>query len=418
MVVGLSWAPALFLMIAMIQCGPRLVSRWIGGPRLARKQAEKAIQQAANPEEVHSLLLRYIAALADAPAGSITRVEAVRLIRDFAAEETVNQLDHLLTECEVANYAGASNTDIASLRQRAIALLQKVDTKSLSVAPSRKRFLRTAVLATAICSGGMLGLVNGTVTAADLSEAQQSKVLQEASDAYQLGLNSSAEVAVAKEAFSSAAQKYQLLVDKGIRNSKLYSNLAAAYLQSGKTAFGLVNFERALAIDPGDQLAKSGRDQALFLLTGEPQADASLVQQVRSFNARLPWEVRVWAGISLWSALWLALAVSFYRNHRVCRKVATVAALGCVLCVSSLGLQTLDQPSFDRGVVVAEEVPLREGNGEGFAVISGRTLPEGSRFEVMEKRGNWIQVRTFDGIVGWLSADTSELIESHNDYKT
>ena len=71
----------------------------------------------------------------------------------------------------------------------------------------------------------------------------------------------------------------------------------------------------------------------------------------------------------------------------------------------------------EQGVVVAKDVQLREGNGDGFAPLAGPILPEGSRFEVMQKRGNWIQVRTSDGLEGWLSADTTEMI-GLCDYRT
>ena len=68
-----------------------------------------------------------------------------------------------------------------------------------------KHFLRTAVVTAALCFGGLMGPTVGELSAADLSHAQKAEILEEASVAFQRGLASSADAAVAKESFSEAA---------------------------------------------------------------------------------------------------------------------------------------------------------------------------------------------------------------------
>ena len=87
-----------------------------------------------------------------------------------------------------------------------------------------------------------------------LSAAQQATLLEEAGAAYaqatELAQSDSAD---AKELFQTAASKYQLIVDSGIRNGKLITDLGNAYLQSGELGYAIVNYERALQFEPSNR---------------------------------------------------------------------------------------------------------------------------------------------------------------------
>ena len=413
-IIGLLWAPFLFLIVSLVQFGPRMLNGWQGGRRLARKQAAYVLDNASSAEEVSSALLTYVAALAGIASPSLTRREAVTLLQNELSEQTVEEFDQLLATCEVACYAGASGADIQALVATARKQLQNIRRFHLR-SPGKNRWLRTAVLLGACCFfTGLWGNSVGQLVAAELSHDQTAQILKEGSSAYQRGLVATTDAAVAKEAFSEAASKYQLLVDQGIKNGKLYSNLATAYLQSGQVALALANYERALAYLPGDSPIQAGRDRALFLLTGEKQIQKqSFSEWFQYWNERISQHLRLWSGIFFWSVFWLALAAVLWLRISVCRKVVGVAALGCLLSGFSLGFQYWQTDSADRGVVVAEDVELRAGNGSAFASLGGTTLPEGSRFEVVQRRGDWIQVRTTDGREGWVAAAAAEIIESH-----
>ena len=391
-----------------------MLNGWQGGRRLARKQAAYVLDNASSAEEVSSALLTYVAALAGIASPSLTRREAVTLLQNELSEQTVEEFDQLLATCEVACYAGASGADIQALVATARKQLQNIRRFHLR-SPGKNRWLRTAVLLGACCFfTGLWGNSVGQLVAAELSHDQTAQILKEGSSAYQRGLVATTDAAVAKEAFSEAASKYQLLVDQGIKNGKLYSNLATAYLQSGQVALALANYERALAYLPGDSPIQAGRDRALFLLTGEKQIQKqSFSEWFQYWNERISQHLRLWSGIFFWSVFWLALAAVLWLRISVCRKVVGVAALGCLLSGFSLGFQYWQTDSADRGVVVAEDVELRAGNGSAFASLGGTTLPEGSRFEVVQRRGDWIQVRTTDGREGWVAAAAAEIIESH-----
>ena len=54
-----------------------------------------------------------------------------------------------------------------------------------------------------------------------------------------------ADAADAKELFAAASRKYQLVIDSGIRNSGLYTNVGNAYLQTGELGRAIASYEDA-----------------------------------------------------------------------------------------------------------------------------------------------------------------------------
>ena len=419
---GLIWAPILFLIIAIVQFGPRILDRCYGGRRSAYKRASHDLAHAGDAEEVSSVLLTYIAALADISSNSLTRREAVALLQDTIPEQEVKEFDQLLASCEVSCYAGVSDADVQTLIVTAHQQLKNISRRHIRPANTHrtKRWLRTALLLVA-CSlfAGLFGNAGASLFAAELNRDQLNQILDEASAAYQQGLTATSDAAVAKEAYAQSASKYQLLVDQGVRNGKLYSNLATAYLQSGQAALALANYERALTHFPSDADARAGRDRALFLLTGEEQIQKqSIFEWFQYWNAKVSQHTRLWIGIFFWSVFWVALAAVILLEIRVGRKVAGVAAFICLLCGVSLGFQYWCIDSTDRGVVVVEDVQLREGNGAAFASLGGASLPEGSRFELVQRKGDWIEIRTNNGREGWMAADAAEMISPSSPHAT
>ncbi len=80
----------------------------------------------------------------------------------------------------------------------------------------------------------------------ELTAAQRRTILAEAGEIYDRALAlTKSDSAESNDLFTTAAEKYQLLVDSGIHNSRLYLNLGNAYLQSNRLGKAIANYERA-----------------------------------------------------------------------------------------------------------------------------------------------------------------------------
>ena len=58
------------------------------------------------------------------------------------------------------------------------------------------------------------------------------------------------------------------------------------------------------------------------------------------------------------------------------------------------------------GVIMAEEVVVRKGNGESYTPQLPQPLHAGTEFVVLEERGSWLAIQLNNGINGWIRRDS------------
>ena len=154
---------------------------------------------------------------------------------------------------------------------------------------------------------------------------------------------------------------------------------------------------------PGDRAVAANLHYAQSLLpdanaTAEPP---SVWQTVASWNTALPLNARWTLALVAGTAVWLAAIGRWYVKGFRWRYVAVPGLAVFLLCIASLGYQRSQMPTGDRGIAVAQTV-IRESNGEAFAAKYEQPLPEGTAFDVLRRRGNWLDIRTPDGQSSWI----------------
>ena len=66
-------------------------------------------------------------------------------------------------------------------------------------------------------------------------------------------LTDSAKNAYAASEFEQAVQYYESILETGFESAELYFNLGNAYYKANKLTDAIINYERALLLDPGDE---------------------------------------------------------------------------------------------------------------------------------------------------------------------
>ncbi len=244
-------------------------------------------------------------------------------------------------------------------------------------------------------------------------------MLTEANEHYNQALLASAsDSAEAKQSFADAAEKYQLLVDSGVQNNRLYFNLANAQLESGATGRAIANFRRALKLDPTNHAARKNLAFAEGRLAKPATADT--VEQPSSFTdfARFangwlnryigPTSVLATA-IVAWFAMWTAVGLRLCDVRFPWKSLAIVSLLLAAVAATSYSLSRQESAQHV-AVVVSSDASLRTGDGESFPGVSGIQLSEGQSVEWLKRRGDWVQVRTTAGPSGWLPESVVEIL--------
>lgn len=248
---------------------------------------------------------------------------------------------------------------------------------------------RTAVIISLIV--GLFGPVFG----------QQSK-LQQANDFYIQGK------------YEQAAQVYEdILISQGVA-PQLYYNLGNAYFKQNETAKSILNYERALRLDPGFEDAR-------FNLEVAQQRVVDNISQVPVFFVgrwiqllMKSYTSNQWMYFSvILFVLALALAILFVFGHTLLwRKVAFYLGVSAfVLSGISLFFSAIRQTQLQNhheaivmtGIVNVKSAPDKSGT-DLFQ------LHEGTKVTVRSSLGEWVEIELQNGNVGWAESKDLEKI--------
>jgi hypothetical protein len=235
----------------------------------------------------------------------------------------------------------------------------------------------------------------------------EEELQRQAETAFQKGVAARARPAEARQAFAAAAQAYEALHQRGVRNADLYRNLAFAHHLAGQLPQALLAYHRGLRLAPADKRLRAGleaaRDEIAY------PADLPLRPQEPAWPAWLPWPVDpllLGAALVAYTAAWLLGALGWRR--RQVRWVLLSWLMALLALVSGIAWaaccrQRLWEEQHPWVIVAREDVPLRTGNGSSYPPHA--RLPRlfrGLEGRQLAVRGAWIQVLFPGDFIGWL----------------
>ena len=213
------------------------------------------------------------------------------------------------------------------------------------------------------------------------------------------------------EDFATAIDHYEAILLSGKEAFEVYYNLGNAYFKTNDIPRSILNYERALRLNPDDE------DLLYNLnLTNQYTVDKFEVIPELDVSRFLGSLLRAissngWAWLSIISFLITLIAAGFFYltpltgQKKLALGISVVFLLGCLLTFTfAWRTRTLDQILreaivFQPSVTVLGEP--REGANELFVVH------EGTKVTVLEEVDEWTRVRLSDGNDGW-AMSTSE----------
>ncbi|MEM7660226.1 MAG: tetratricopeptide repeat protein [Bacteroidota bacterium] len=251
----------------------------------------------------------------------------------------------------------------------------------------------------------------GSILLPSLSVAQD----QSAPDAWLIQGNAAYEV----EQYDLAIQWYDSVLTTGFHSAQLYYNLGNAHYQLGDIAPAILNYERALQLDPGNEDATYNLQLANLRVVDNitPIPRLLLMQQLENtYQARTSGQ---WAWLGLWMlvfALGLGCAFLFLENPLVKRIGFFGGILFLVFSLVSIALafqQDRNKQDLMTGpaIVTAANAYVKDApNGKTDLLI----LHEGVKVEQVESKEGWTKITLTDAnigeVVGFVDATSIERI--------
>lgn len=263
------------------------------------------------------------------------------------------------------------------------------------------------------CGVALLLCTPALAAPTELSHEQRVQLLLEAQRAFDRGseLRRSNPQAAA-EAFTEAADRFQLLVDAGVRNGRLFYNLGNASLQAGRLGRAIVNYRRAEKLLPGDGRVEANLRVARELRRNQIAAGGEQALLRALFFWHYGWtpRTRFALGLAAYVLFWLMLAARLWAP-RFRWRFALLPVLAVWLALgASLAVEAWGGDSRREGVIVVDDVVARKGNGEGFDPQFEQKLHQGVEFRLREQHGDWLFIELPDGKSGWIRAREAELV--------
>ncbi|MHC5006568.1 MAG: SH3 domain-containing protein [Planctomycetota bacterium] len=261
--------------------------------------------------------------------------------------------------------------------------------------------------------GAALPAIAPEAALAELTDLQRTTILAEAQDAYDRGVaNRRADPEAARAAFQTATERYKQLVDDGLANGRLHYNLANAYLQAAEPGRAILHYRAAEKLVPGDSRLRQNLDYARSLVRSRiaPSGGRALAGALLAWHERTTVRARYGVFTIAWLLFWTLLAIHLVVPRHWWRWPAI--ALAVIWLASGISVSTDVLLGGDQleGVVLADEVVVRKGNGVGFEPQFEEPLYQGVEFRLLEQRPGWLHIELANDKTGWIRSDQAGLL--------
>jgi len=206
--------------------------------------------------------------------------------------------------------------------------------------------------------------------------------------------------------YESAIEGYESLVKNGHWNASVFYDLGNAYFRKNDLGRAILNYERALALDPAQPEAKANlqlvRDRARALELTSGWAEQHLTFLTRDQYTWL-------AAIAFWGTIAIGMRLNFSKRRPVVW-VFTLVLLGLIAAGGAAAAYQLENGSAGRNlaIVVGKDVTARLATAESAGAVL--VLPPGSEIKILSTRGSWDYAALPNDQRGWIPAGSAERV--------
>jgi tetratricopeptide (TPR) repeat protein len=206
--------------------------------------------------------------------------------------------------------------------------------------------------------------------------------------------------------FRKAIDGYENLIRSGQWSANLFYDLGNAWFRLGNFGEAILNYERALALDPHHPEAAAN----LALVRDEARAlELKRNGLERYIEAGTSTQYSIAASIAFWFVLFGA-ACLFFLRRRSAALVSLIIFSTVVFAGAVFALYSLETGSKGRAlaIVTGKNIEARLATADN--ANSVLALPPGSEIKVLSERGDWLYAALPNDLRGWIPANVAQRV--------
>ena len=223
-----------------------------------------------------------------------------------------------------------------------------------------------------------------------------------------------AEAAYTQEDYGKAIELYEGLLNNYGESADVYYNLGNAYYKSNKVASAILNYERALLLNPGD------RDIRFNLQLAQQRAVDKIEPIGEFFLTRWMNQLQNLFAVDSWAKIGVicfilfigCLILFFFSKWIHFKKLGFSLGLFFIVLVIIANLFASNQKgelmNRNHAIVFVPTVTIKsspDASGTDLFI-----LHEGTKVFIKSKLGDWSEIEMEDGNVGWIPSKDIEVI--------
>jgi tetratricopeptide (TPR) repeat protein len=212
--------------------------------------------------------------------------------------------------------------------------------------------------------------------------------------------------------YEKAVESYSGIVRSGESSAAVYYNLAGAYFKMGDLGRAILNYERALNMDPRDADIKANYRFAKSMITGKPVPDKGFWswRPVKLYSKEFTVNEMIIMTSAAFFVLFTVCAAVVISKRAKRSLISLAAVIGVFIILSSMVISNKIGQMNSYAVVVAPQAEALFG--PFYTATKFFTLYEGNDVRVLSEKDDWYKVRRSDGKTGWVKSSGVERIRA------
>jgi len=261
---------------------------------------------------------------------------------------------------------------------------------------------------------GLLFFALPCVAQAELSKDDIRTLFTQANEAFREANSERTDPAKAERLYEKAILAYEKIIDRGrIQSAGLYYNLANTYFLKGDLGRAVLNYRRAQKLDAADANIQKNLAFAHSrrLDKVNPKTEKRILQTLFFWHYDFALKTKFVLACIFFAVCCITLTVMIWFGRWAPATAATVITVLLTLCfLTSVVVEANTQAVRICGVITADEVIARQGDGQNYAPSFKEPLHAGTEFDLLERRTGWFHIKLADDTDTWVPDHSADLI--------